>query len=153
MHASLLCIRNKNQNRAWKCTASSLYFDSVCNTTNLSCSDLNNEKCKNKIWKINIQNFGALSNSKTVYSSVIGSTSVEKERALIWDLSKRLTWKKWKLLQRMQDSWGGIMQDPKLLYHQKVLQWLNNYSRFMRMYSRNDRHSLHAHFKTKKRKK
>lgn len=35
------------------------------------------------------------------------------------------------------------MQDPKLLYHQKALQWLNNYtSRVLREYSQNDRHSL-----------
>lgn len=154
IHASLLCIGDNIKIGHEDAQPHHPILSQFATQQMLSWSDLNNKKCKNKIRKINIQNFGALSNSKSVYSSASGSTSVEKGRALIWDLSKRLTWKEWKLLQRVQNPQEGIMQDPELLYHQKALQWLNNYtSRVLREYSQNDRHSLHTHFKTKKGRK
>lgn len=112
----------------------------------LSLGDLNNEKCKNKVWKINIQNFAALFNSKSIYSSASGSNPLEKGRGLICSLSSRLTERDWKLLERIQKGSEDLMQDPNFCITEKYCSGLTTIQQGSRKYSQEGRHSLYINF-------
>lgn len=112
----------------------------------LSLGDLNNEKCKNKVWKINIQNFAALFNSKSIYSSASGSNPLEKGRGLICSLSSRLTERDWKLLERIQKGSQDLMQDPNFCLTEKYCSGLTTIQQGSRKYSEEGRHSLYTNF-------
>jgi len=113
----------------------------------LSLGDLNNKKCKNKVWKINIQNFADLFSNKSIHSFTSGSNQMEKGRGLICDLFSRLTESDWKLLEK---GLRGPYASSQILYHWKVYQWLNYSAVLWEVLPR--RQAFTSHYLEKKKK-